>query len=777
MYVTDVHVRFFRSFNFDYERKAHPRAKLRSWELVDGQWWPFVSVALDRQITAIVGSNESGKSQLIAALKQALTGEDISRRDFCRYSPLFSVQRDRVRKPDLGLTLHLEAEDAELLREAGWERARAGQPLTIVRYGDERFCRIENEEAVDLTDPEIAALGRLLPQPLELPANVPLPDSVTFDELRGQDIRWAQGRRDRAAQRDALASVTEPTSEGVNAVADQLASTLTPYEPTGEQAAMVDLARTLIFEICEVAETTFDDLLAAHDDSLPGQLGALVRDINRLLAVKLNFARWWRQDRDFALRVSAQGDELVITVADRTGAEYAFRERSMGLRFFLGYFVRLQARAGDGTQPKLLLMDEPDAFLSSVAQGDLLRVLAHFAAPGNRPADQVVYVTHSPFMLDRNHPERIRVLDKGSDRDGTRVVADAVRNHYEPLRSSIGAAAAETAFLGGTNLIVEGPADQVLLAGANSLLRAEGRPRSQLLDLNEVTIVPAGGASQIPYTAYLARGRDELKPACVVLVDGDKAGRDAVRQLRKGMDGLRKRIVEEEFILDLADWAAHEDLKAAEHGSPIRETEDLLPIPIAVAAAHAYAQHLLGIDDVAAVGLTAEEIRQAVGPEVGVFDALRAAFASHFEGAGLSKLGLAKEVLTLLEAPPRGLRQCATHLLADLSLLIRELKQRLAKADAVEGDRRRDRKAEELVKGFLRDYDARDSTRDEANVLLRAIEDTLEGSRGDEAVGRHVATLRRTHRLDEAVLDPVEDFDAFAGSLGRIRAIRREAYR
>lgn len=777
VHVTRVHVRFFRSFNFDYERKAHPSAKPRPWELIDGQWWPFVTVALDREMTAIVGANESGKSQLIDALHKALTGKGISRRDFCRYSPLFSVQRERVRKPDLGLTLHLEAQDAEVLREAGWERARARQPLTIVRFGDDRFCRIENDEPIDLSDTEISALTGTLPQPLVLPSDVPLPDSVKFDELRQQPLRWAQSRRDRAAQRSALAQIETASVDGVNAVAEQLAESLTPYDLSDEQAAMVDLARTLIFEICEVAETTFDDLLASHDDSLPGQLGALVRDINRLLAVKLNFARWWRQDRDFALRVSAQGDELVLTVADRTGAEYSFRERSTGLRFFLGYFVRLQARAGDGTQPKLLLMDEPDAFLSSVAQGDLLRVLAHFAAPGNRPADQVVYVTHSPFLLDRNHPERIRVLDKGSDRDGTRVVADAVRNHYEPLRSSIGAAAAETAFLGGTNLIVEGPADQVLLAGANGRLRAEGRPSSQLLDLNEVTIVPAGGVSQIPYIAYLARGRDELKPACVVLVDGDRAGRDAVRQLRKGVDGLRKRIVEEEFILDLADWAAREDLKAAEHGGLIRETEDLLPIPIAVAAAHAYAQHLLGFDADAAAALTAEEVREAVTPEVGAFDALKAAFASHFEGAEVSKLGLAKEVVALLLAPPRGLRQSATHLLADLSLLIRELTERLAKADAVEGDRRRDKKADELVKGFLRDYDAKDATRDEANVLLRAIEDTLEGSLGDEAVGRHVATLRRTHRLDEAVLDPVEDFDAFAESLRDIKVIRREAYR
>ena len=106
-----------------------------------------------------------------------------------------------------------------------------------------------------------------------------------------------------------------------------------------------------------------------------------------------------------------------------------------------------------------------------------------------------------------------------------------MRNHYEPLRSSLGAAAAETAFLGGSNLIVEGPADQVLLAGANGVLLGAGRAPSKLLDLNDVTIVPAGGASNVPYVAYLARGRDELKPACVALLDGDQAGQDAIKRL------------------------------------------------------------------------------------------------------------------------------------------------------------------------------------------------------------------------------------------------------
>ena len=136
-------------------------------------------------------------------------------------------------------------------------------------------------------------------------------------------------------------------------------------------------------------------------------------------------------------------------------------------------------------------MDEPDAYLSASGQQDLLRVLEHQARPDDSDReDQVIYVTHSPFLINRNAGHRVRVVDKGARDEGTRLVKDATRNHYEPLRTSLGAFVAETAFIGGDNLFVEGISDQVLLAGMNARLLRLGTPPSQCLDLNQVTIVP-----------------------------------------------------------------------------------------------------------------------------------------------------------------------------------------------------------------------------------------------------------------------------------------------
>jgi hypothetical protein len=83
------------------------------------------------------------------------------------------------------------------------------------------------------------------------------------------------------------------------------------------------------------------------------------------------------------------------------------------------------------------------------------------------------------FLIDKNNADRIRVLEKGVGDEGTRVVRNVSRNPYEPLRSAFGAFVAETTFIGNCNLMVEGPADQILLGGATTHLRLRGRHDSE----------------------------------------------------------------------------------------------------------------------------------------------------------------------------------------------------------------------------------------------------------------------------------------------------------
>lgn len=113
-----VYARFFRSLNHDYIRKSAPGYAPDPWDSTpSGASYPFVKIRLEPGITTIVGGNESGKSQMLATMEAALTGNGIKRSDFCRYSPFFSVDKELL-TPEFGaLFRDVTAADVELIED------------------------------------------------------------------------------------------------------------------------------------------------------------------------------------------------------------------------------------------------------------------------------------------------------------------------------------------------------------------------------------------------------------------------------------------------------------------------------------------------------------------------------------------------------------------------------------------------------------------------------------------------------------------------------------
>jgi predicted ATP-dependent endonuclease of OLD family len=74
--------------------------KPKPWEKIDNAFYPYIEVPLDPTITTIVGANESGKSHLLSAIEKAISGNNIERSDFCRYSNFFTVKQNELKYPD-----------------------------------------------------------------------------------------------------------------------------------------------------------------------------------------------------------------------------------------------------------------------------------------------------------------------------------------------------------------------------------------------------------------------------------------------------------------------------------------------------------------------------------------------------------------------------------------------------------------------------------------------------------------------------------------------------
>lgn len=112
-----VYTRFFRSLNFDYVRMSSRKYKPDPWDMTPGGAnFPLFACSWMRA-SPPSSDGESGKSQLLAAIKGALTGTGFDRSDFCRYSQFFSVDKV-LQKPEFGvLFTDLSNEEVAIIRE------------------------------------------------------------------------------------------------------------------------------------------------------------------------------------------------------------------------------------------------------------------------------------------------------------------------------------------------------------------------------------------------------------------------------------------------------------------------------------------------------------------------------------------------------------------------------------------------------------------------------------------------------------------------------------
>ena len=769
MRLETIYARFFRSLNYDYIRRFSGGYTPDPWDkTLSGTLYPFVKLQLEKDITTVVGGNESGKSQMVDAVIAALTGDGYERSDFCRYSDFFSVDEKLV-LPEFGAVfIDVSDDDLRVIEEmVALGELGSVERVALFRMNGTPKLRIyvrregEWSAPVHVNKPKLlSALG--VPAIYRIDPGIPLPDSVPLEYLATGRVTAVRARQlmDFLLSNGAIIDSGAAVQENASAISSAWAAT---QGPTEDALKGYELAADLLIKVAGLDRSLFAELQEAVRIK-DGYANSVVDTINAQLATSLNFPMWWSQDSRFELFVSLRERELVFMIRDRTGRSYGFDERSEGLKYFLSYFVQYLAHEDrpDG-RPEILLMDEPDQFLSSSGQQDLLRIFGSFAHPeaDKRPV-QVVYVTHSPFLIDKNHAERIRVLEKGEHDEGTRVVASAAQNHYEPLRSAFGSFVGETAFIGNCNLMLEGPSDQVLLAGISNWLDQQGAPNLERLDLNNLTLVPAGSASQVPYLVYLARGRDVRKPAVVVLLDGDDAGDEARKTIRRG-GARRKPLVDDDLVLQLND----ESLSGLTSDNPKGPTtiEDLVPFEVALSAAALYCEEF--VPDVAPLGLSLN----AEGVLSGDWDLLDSLEKAIGTAAGepafhLDKIAFARCVVEVIRRGTAS-EEAVKELADNFRLLNHEIGKRQRRADSNERHINIQSRIKRAKEGFLADNPNR-ARREQVTILIEDIERQLDGSHHADLVIATMRGWRHDFKLDEDPRSPVDDYGNLKEALSNL---------
>lgn len=269
------------------------------------------------------------------------------------------------------------------------------------------------------------------------------------------------------------------------------------------------------------------------------------------------FREWWKQG-SYQFDFSVDGSYFRIWVSDQIRPEkIELENRSRGLQWFFSFFLVFLVESKNEHQGSILLLDEPGLTLHPNAQKDLIGFFESLSG-GN----QLMYTTHSPFMVDADHigdVVAVYIAENGETkvshdlREGNR---DADKSIY-PIHAAIGLTISETLLLGCTPVLVEGPSDQIILNAIKNYLIKLGRYNYD----RELVFIPTGGVKGVSSVKNILLGRDGELP--YVLLDSDGPGLQKEKDLKSGAYKEAQ-----ERVLGVKTFTGIED----------SEIEDLLPV-------------------------------------------------------------------------------------------------------------------------------------------------------------------------------------------------------
>lgn len=525
------------------------------------------------RITALLGRNESGKSNVLRALHSLNPADGFKAlspiKDFPRHRKLAECSDST---PVVDSNWQLTAFEQKQIAEI-WPAAQGVSEVTVGRsYGTKRYVGIDVPEGTfDLA--AIKADARKIDAAVKAKASK-LTDDAKAKLERASDAfvaaigvganaaKWATAATPAlAALRQALAAadteLTDAQDQKVIALED-LAEAIPGNEEAHARACEWVIGRLPKFmfledypeikgqqditqflqrksagtpspadvnfeKLCKVAgliPEQLQTLLQKNDQETRGQLA------NRAGSVVTTAIRKRWKDRELKVRFNLDGQHFETLISDPNNTydvEVNLDERSRGFQWFFAFYIVFAADTEDGeAEGAILLLDEPGLYLHARSQGDLLRHLE------DDFANQIVFTTHSPFMVPTHQLDWVRTVNIAEEA-GTTVSNDPTGDARTlfPLQAALGYDLAQSLFVGPNNLVVEGVTDFWVLSAVSTRLSEQGK-----VGLDErLTVTPAGGAQKVHYMVALLTS-EQLK--VLVLFDDEKDAKATRDDLVKG---------------------------------------------------------------------------------------------------------------------------------------------------------------------------------------------------------------------------------------------------
>ncbi len=528
--------------------------------------------------TCFVGKNEAGKTAVLLALASlnphSATPFTLDReRDY----PRRSLTKYDSRHPEGPATAvrtvwELERTETELIEAEFGQGVLLGNSVTVSR-------RYETDaptwEQVPI-DWKTALANLMKDAKLSAPERSPLKRASTSDELR--DLLRALGNPTpkQAALLDRLIAFPGQSVSGeVEAILTDCLPKFMYFTTYDRMAGAVQLEQLrdrlvdkslltdpdltgdrLFHEFMEYAGVSLDDILqATTHETYAAKLQAASADITDQVL------DYWTQNPYIEVRLVVDTGKPQDPAPFNTGTvarakiyntlhrvDVPFSERSAGFIWFFSFLIKF-AQLEDEQVPTILLLDEPGLTLHGKAQANLLQFFEDKLSPNH----QILYTTHSPFMVVPDNLTSARIVEDIVKEPrpgrpistGTRVREDVLHVDHDtifPLQGALGYEITQSLFVGKNTLLVEGPSDILYLKALSGELRR--RRRTGLHP--DWTICPTGGIGKVMPFVSLFKGND-LHVA--VFVDVAKGSKRKVEELRAS------EILKSGSVLTAAEYA------------------------------------------------------------------------------------------------------------------------------------------------------------------------------------------------------------------------------
>ena len=433
-------------------------------------------------ITAFIGQNEAGKSNLFEALYRInpfVPGEaynideDWPVDDWGNKDPTARVcQAEFV----------LDPEESESLSE------EAGLPESDSAQEDERAvnkAEAEEDEVAVKRPLELTLLGS---RSYNAEPSFAIEDSLAKDFDAPKVDAWAKKHVPQ------FVLIQEYGLSGMQIELDRLADRL----KTVKWHQLTNEEQTLNI-VLDLARVNIDDFLSKGGTAE----GRTVRSFDKRAAssyLSKQFRDLWTQKK-VNFHIEIDGTTLnIFAEDDAVGMPVRLHRRSNGFRWHVSFAWKFTHASQGQYKRCILLLEEPGIHLHHSGQRDLLEVFHRLSE-----SNTILYTTHLASMVDPSYPEHVRIVEtRGHHATVKKGVVSSERAPMAVIELSLGLTGDMRGLLGTRQtLIVEGGNDALVLHKLSGILRSNGKPHLS----DRLYLWPAGGASKTPMYAAFTVGQ------------------------------------------------------------------------------------------------------------------------------------------------------------------------------------------------------------------------------------------------------------------------------